>query len=85
MGEKSYEFYKEFYVENRVRILQYNSLRENFHKMVDDILGKDYYNIAMDVYECDKQCCEDITLKVNSFRGTLWQKIANKLMRRTSR
>lgn len=69
MGEETPEFYKSFYDENRVRILQYNSLRKNFQKMVDDVLGNDYYNMEMDVYECDRVCCEDITRKVKSFWG----------------
>ena len=57
--------YKKFYEENRIALLQYESLRENFNKMIDDVLGKDYYNMAMDVYDCDRICCEDITRKAN--------------------
>jgi len=59
--DKTFEFYKDFYDENRVKLLQYESLRTNFNKMIDDILGEKYYNMAMDVYECDRICCEDIT------------------------
>lgn len=62
--KKSKEFYKSFYDDNRVTLLQHESLRLNFQKMVDDVLGEDYYNMAMDVYECDRICCEDITSKV---------------------
>jgi len=65
--EKTPEFYKNFYDENRVRLLQYDSLRENFKKMVDDVLGEDYYNMSNDVYDCDKECCEDITRKSIGF------------------
>ena len=61
--EKSLEFYKNFYDENRVRILQYDSLRVNFNSMVRDVLGSDYYNMALDVYDADRICCEDITRK----------------------
>lgn len=64
---ESYEFLKEFYYNNRIRILQYENLRKNFHKMIDDVLGKDYYNTGMDVYECDRICCEDIAYKAKSF------------------
>jgi len=52
------------YDENRVSILQYNSLRKNFKKMINNVLGEDYYNMEMDVYESDRQCCEDITRKL---------------------
>jgi len=63
MEEKTYEFYKAFYDENRISMLQYESLRKYFRKMIKDILGEDYYNYAMDVYDCDRICCEDITRK----------------------
>ena len=63
--EKDFEFYKKFYEENRVALLQYESLRKYFVKMMHDVLGKDYYNMAMDVYDCDRICCEDITKKAN--------------------
>jgi len=58
--EKTFEFYKEFYKENRIPMLQYRSLRKHFHAMVDKILGDRYYNMAMDVYDADRVCCEDI-------------------------
>ena len=60
----SHDFYKKFYDDNRVRLLQYESLRSCFDKMVDNVLGIDYYNMAMDVYRCDEICCEDIIRKV---------------------
>ena len=61
---KENEFYKSFYDENRISILQYESLRKNFQKMVNTILGENYYNMAMDTYESDKECCEDIIRKL---------------------
>ena len=61
--EESYDFYKSFYDKNRVRVLQYENLRECFQKMIGDILGKDYYNMGMDVYDCDRLSCEDVTAK----------------------
>ena len=51
--------------ENIVPLLQYESLRKNFSKLVDDVMGDDYYNMAMDVYDADRICCEDITRKAN--------------------
>jgi hypothetical protein len=73
--EKTQEFYKTFYEENKVKLLQYENLRKHFHQMVTDVLGKDYYNMAMDVYDADRICCEDITQKSkgwfrNIFRST---------------
>lgn len=71
-NEKTPEFYKKFYEENRVKLLQYDSLRTFFHKMVEDVLGKDYYNMACDVYDADKICCEDITKKVKKSKLKKW-------------
>tara|TARA_R110000744_G_scaffold71891_1_gene144839 strand:+ start:1898 stop:2155 length:258 start_codon:yes stop_codon:yes gene_type:complete len=58
--------------ENRIALLQYESLRKNFSIMIDKVLGEDYYNMAMDVYDSDRICCEDITIKANE---TIVQKI----------
>ena len=74
MTDKDSEFYKSFYEENRIALLQYESLRENFSLMIRDVLGKDYYNMAMDVYDCDRICCEDITRKANM---TAFQRLVN--------
>lgn len=51
------------YNENRVKLLQYESLRHHFDKMTNEVLGKDYYNMGMDVYTCDEIICQDITRK----------------------
>lgn len=72
--DKGIEFYKKFYDENRVDLLQYASLRINFNLMIDDVLGEKYYNMAMDVYDCDRICCVDITEKANR---TIFQRIFN--------
>ena len=74
MSDEDIEFYKKFYEENRVPLMQYESLRNNFNSMVDDVMGEGYYNMAMDVYDCDRICCEDITRKANR---TIWQRIFN--------
>ena len=65
MNKLSNEELQKFYDENRIRILQYDSLLIDFHKMVNDVLGKDYYNMGMDVYTVHRFCCEDITKKAN--------------------
>ena len=55
--------YKKFYDENRIALLQYQSLRKHFNNLVSNVLGEDYYNMAMDVYDADRICCEDIARK----------------------
>lgn len=68
------EFYKNFYDENKIALMQYKSLRKHFHKMVEDVLGKGYYNMGMDVYECDRLCCEDITNKSKGWFKKLFRR-----------
>lgn len=70
MDDDCKKFYIDFYKENRVRLLQYENLRKHFYKMIDDVLGKDYYNTGLDVYECDRMICEDITKKAKKIK--LW-------------
>jgi len=67
--------YEDFYHENRISLLQYDNLREHFQVMVNKVLGPDYYNMCMDVYESDRQVCEDITARANE---TLSKKLIRK-------
>ena len=46
--------------QDRVAMMQYRNLREHFGALADEVLGPDYYNMGMDVYECDRITCEDI-------------------------
>ena len=75
---KDDEFYKKFYGENRVAVLQYKSLRNNFNKMVNNVLGDDYYNMGADLYECDRICCEDVTISANGFFKSVFKWIKQK-------
>ena len=64
--------YKKFYEENRVALLQYKSLRKHFNSLVTKALGEDYYNMAMDVYDADRICCEDIANKCKKGFFSRW-------------
>jgi hypothetical protein len=61
--EHSIEFYKKFYEENYATVQIHENLRKHFSNMVEIILGKDYYNLSMDVYVSDQECCQDIIEK----------------------
>lgn len=39
----------------------YLDLMKHHYKMLDEILGKDYYNYGCDVYSCNRFACEDVT------------------------
>jgi hypothetical protein len=72
-NDGSFEFYKTFYEEHHVSILQYKSLRRCFNRMSNIILGTNYYNMSMDVYGGDADTCEDIITKCRRW----WQKKRN--------
>lgn len=72
--EAEHRFYREFHAANSVALMQYKHLRANFRKLVEDVLGKDYYNTTMDVYDSDQACCEDIATKANM---SLLQKVSS--------
>lgn len=49
---------------DRICLLQYENLRKEFNKnLVEPILGKDYYNMGMCTYSCDRFTTEDLAYK----------------------
>jgi hypothetical protein len=48
---------------DQIRLAQYENLRKHFRGLVHEVLGEGYYNMGMDVYECDRITCEDIAAK----------------------
>ncbi len=52
--------------------MQYINFRQCFNDLLlNPILGDDYYNMAMDVYQCDLQCCKDIKHKYDSLQQNM--------------
>ncbi|WP_102400492.1 hypothetical protein [Haloimpatiens massiliensis] len=57
---------------NDIERKQYKNLRECFNNiLIEPILGQKYYNMAMDVYESDKECCRDIEYKYEDLKFEL--------------
>lgn len=52
-------------------MLIYKNLRKNYRYLTDTILGKNYYNMAMDVYTCDDMIAKDIEHKYNKLKHTV--------------
>lgn len=62
---------------DEIRMAQYSNLRANFNSLVKYTLGDNYYNMAMDVYQSDIDCCDDIKMKFDIIkRETKIYKIA---------
>lgn len=47
----------------------YENLRDNYNRIIDNILGKDYYNMYMDTYHCDDGCADDIISKYRDIKN----------------
>ena len=56
--------YQKLSEEYRIQSLQYRNLRQHFYQLVEDVLGKNYYNEGMDVYSSDGFCCRDLRRKL---------------------
>lgn len=56
---------------DRIQEMQYHNLRENFYDVVDNVLGKDYYNERADVYVVDAFSCRDIIREFNSVKNEM--------------
>jgi len=72
--ERQLKFYKNFYDENYANLLMYKNLRKHFQRLVEEILGDDYYNMAQDTYDCDRMTCEDIAVRAKN----VWYIIFNR-------
>lgn len=51
--------------------MQYSNLRKNYNSICDDILGENYYTMAMDVYVADDEISNDIKRKFKNQNDTI--------------
>lgn len=51
----------------------YTELRKQWNRVVDEILGKNYYNYGCDHYSCDKFTADDIIYKYKKNRKRWWE------------
>lgn len=49
----------------KIELLDYVNLRKHFNKVVDNILGKNYYNWGDTIIESDYITCNDIIKQAN--------------------
>lgn len=45
---------------DKITQLQYANLRKEHDRLIDHVLGSDYYNMGMDVYGCDTETVNDL-------------------------
>lgn len=58
-------------MDNRIAMLQYQSLRKNFDKyLVKPILGEEYYNMGLDVYTADELTCHELKREFDNLHSS---------------
>jgi len=62
----------------RITTLKYDSLTKDFYKLIDHVLGKDYYIMGMDSYTCNAESCSDLKYRFDTLKShlVLWRGIA---------
>lgn len=48
-----------------------DNLRNNFNRVVDKVLGENYYNYGCDAYSCDKFTCDDLIYRDKELKKQL--------------
>lgn len=52
--------------------LRFEELNKQWNKVIDEILGKDYYNYGCDWESCDRLTAEDIIYKYKKAKKRWW-------------
>lgn len=46
----------------------HRELNGHYKRLIDELLGKDYYNMGMDAYSCNAEACEDMLHEIRRMR-----------------
>ena len=68
IDKETLEFYKE---QLRLSELRWISLLENYSIIIDEVLGKNYFNYGHDVYSCDQHSREDILKEFKELKADI--------------
>ena len=55
----------------RLQLIHYNNLRKYYNKLIEEIMGEDYYTISPDVMNSDTEAYEDMIYKIKSLKETI--------------
>ena len=57
--------------ETRLKLIHYNNLRQYYNKLIEEIMGEDYYTVNPDVMSSDTEAYEDMINRINYFKETI--------------
>lgn len=46
----------------------HRELNGHYQRLINELLGKDYYNMGMDAYSCNAESCEDMLHEIRRMR-----------------
>ena len=55
----------------RLQLIHYNNLRKYYYKLIEEIMGEDYYTISPDVMNSDTEAYEDMIYRIKCFKKTI--------------
>ena len=55
----------------RLQLTHYNNLRKYYNKLIEEIMGEDYYTISPDVMNSDTEAYEDMIYRIKSLKETI--------------
>ena len=57
--------------ETRLQLTHYNNLRKYYNKLIEEVMGKDYYTISPDVMNSDTEAYEDMIHRIKYLKETI--------------
>ena len=62
----------------RLQLIHYNNLRKYYYKLIEEIMGEDYYTISPDVMNSDTEAYEDMIYRIKYLKKNYYiQKQSN--------
>ena len=55
----------------RLQLIHYNNLRKYYYKLIEEIMGEDYYTISPDVMNSDTEAYEDMIHRIKYLKETI--------------
>ena len=55
----------------RLQLTHYNNLRKYYYKLIEEIMGEDYYTISPDVMNSDTEAYEDMIYRIKYLKETI--------------
>ena len=55
----------------RLQLIHYNNLRKYYYKLIEEIMGENYYTISPDVMNSDTEAYEDMIHRIKYLKETI--------------